>query len=51
MGHAADFALGIALISRYRTFTRSFDAALFGNILGVSNGDVVAVAVEPLCAV
>jgi ABC-type Mn2+/Zn2+ transport system permease subunit len=40
----ASFALGIALISRYRTFTRSFDAALFGDILGVSDGDLVAIA-------
>jgi len=41
----ASFAVGIALISRYKTFTRSFDAALFGNILGVSNGDILALAV------
>ena len=47
----ASFAMGVALISRYRGFTRSFDAALFGNILGVSNGDVVAVAVVALVAV
>jgi manganese/iron transport system permease protein/iron/zinc/copper transport system permease protein len=40
----ASFALGIALISRYRTFTRSFDAALFGNILGVTNDDLYALA-------
>ena len=39
----ASFAMGIALISRFRTFTRSFDAALFGNILGVTNGDLVAI--------
>jgi manganese/iron transport system permease protein/iron/zinc/copper transport system permease protein len=39
----ASFALGIALISRYRTFTRSFDAALFGNILGVDQGDLYAI--------
>ncbi len=39
----ASFALGVALISRYRTFTRSFDAALFGNILGVSQGDLIAI--------
>lgn len=32
----ASFAIGVALISRYRRFTRSFDAALFGNILGVT---------------
>jgi manganese/iron transport system permease protein/iron/zinc/copper transport system permease protein len=38
----ASFALGVALISRYRTFTRSFDAALFGNILGVTDNDLYA---------
>ncbi len=32
----ASFALGVALISRYSGFTRSFDAALFGNILGIN---------------
>jgi manganese/iron transport system permease protein/iron/zinc/copper transport system permease protein len=32
----ASFAVGVALISRYRRFTRNFDAALFGNILGVT---------------
>ena len=41
----ASFALGIALISRYKSFTRSFDAALFGNILGVTQGDLMAIAV------
>ncbi len=41
----ASFALGIALISRFKTFTRSFDAALFGNILGVSEGDLLAIVV------
>lgn len=40
----ASFAIGVALISRYRRFTQSFDAALFGNILGVSTQDVVVVA-------
>lgn len=39
----ASFALGVALISRYRTFTRSFDAALFGNILGVDQNDLYAI--------
>ena len=33
----ASFAFGVALISQYRRFTRNFDAALFGNILGVTN--------------
>ncbi|MCC6179739.1 MAG: metal ABC transporter permease [Chloroflexi bacterium] len=40
----ASFALGVAIISRYRRFTRNFDAALFGNILGVSNQDLVVIA-------
>ena len=44
----ASFALGIALISRYRTFTRSFDAALFGDILGVTDGDLVAISLVGL---
>ena len=39
----ASFAVGVALISRYRQFTRSFDAALFGNVLGVSDNDVLVI--------
>ncbi len=41
----ASFALGVALISRYRRFTRSFDAALFGSVLGVTPEDVLVVAI------
>ena len=41
----ASFALGIALVSRYKTFTRNFDAALFGDILGVSQSDLIAIIV------
>lgn len=44
----ASFAVGVALISRYRHFTRNFDAALFGNILGVSPQDVIVVAIVTL---
>jgi ABC-type Mn2+/Zn2+ transport system permease subunit len=44
----ASFAIGVALISRYRHFTRSFDAALFGNILGVTSQDVLVVAIVTL---
>ena len=47
----ASFALGVALISRFKTFTRSFDAALFGNILGVSDSDVIAIAAVSVVAV
>ncbi|HEY7067841.1 MAG TPA: metal ABC transporter permease [Chloroflexota bacterium] len=40
----ASFALGVAIISRARQFTKNFEAALFGNVLGVSNDDVLAIA-------
>ena len=40
----AAFALGVALISRQRTFTRDFEAALFGEILGISNSDLYVTA-------
>jgi ABC-type Mn2+/Zn2+ transport system permease subunit len=40
----ASFALGVALLSRYQGFTRSFDAALFGNILGVDGTDLAGIA-------
>ncbi len=40
----ASFALGVALISKKRTFTRNLDAALFGNILGVSRQDILIIA-------
>lgn len=39
----ASFAVGVALISRYRRFTQSFDAALFGNILGVTWNDILVI--------
>src|SRR5918997_7043850 len=40
----ASFALGVALISQYRRFTRNFEAALFGNILGVTDQDLLVIA-------
>lgn len=40
----ASFAVGVALISRARSVTRNFDAALFGNLLGVTNGDLLVIA-------
>ena len=36
----SSFALGVAIISTHRRFTRNIEAALFGNILGITNGDV-----------
>ena len=39
----ASFALGLALISRFGGFTRNFEAALFGSVLGVTLADVLVV--------
>lgn len=39
----AMFALGVAIISQVRTLNRSFDAALFGNILGITGTDLMVV--------
>lgn len=42
------FAIGVVIISVIGTFTRNFEAALFGNVLGVSPADVAAVALVTL---
>ena len=39
----ASFALGVALISKTRSFTRNFEAALWGNILGVTGRDLIVI--------
>jgi ABC-type Mn2+/Zn2+ transport system permease subunit len=44
----ASFAIGIAIVSTSSGFMRSFDALLFGNVLGVSLGDVIVVGVVAL---
>ena len=41
----ASFALGVALISRTRSFEQNFESALFGNILGVTPEDLLAIGV------
>jgi manganese/iron transport system permease protein/iron/zinc/copper transport system permease protein len=41
---SASFAIGIAIISVIGSFTRNFEAALFGNVLGVTAADVWIVA-------
>jgi ABC-type Mn2+/Zn2+ transport system permease subunit len=46
----ASFALGLALISATSGFTRNFEAALFGNVLGVTGRDFLAVAAVTLIA-
>lgn len=40
----ASFAVGLALISTQRKFNRNFEAALWGNVLGVTVADVLVVA-------
>jgi ABC-type Mn2+/Zn2+ transport system permease subunit len=48
----ASFAVGLALISRFGGFTRNFEAALFGNVLGVTTGDVwVVIGVAAFAAI
>ena len=41
----ASFALGIAIISRFGSFTRDFEASLWGSVLAVDRTDLVAIAV------
>jgi manganese/iron transport system permease protein/iron/zinc/copper transport system permease protein len=36
----SSFALGVAIISTHRSFTRNIETALFGNILGITRTDV-----------
>ncbi|HVO93836.1 MAG TPA: metal ABC transporter permease [Terriglobales bacterium] len=44
----SSFALGVAIISTHRSFTRNIEAALFGNILGITRIDVWIVLVISL---
>ncbi|MGZ5353495.1 MAG: metal ABC transporter permease [Actinomycetota bacterium] len=46
----ASFAVGAVIISVIGSFTRNFEAALFGNVLGVSSRDVLVVAAVSLFA-
>ena len=41
----ASFALGVAIISKTNSYTTNFEAALFGNILGVTPVDLAVVAI------
>ena len=44
----SSFALGVAIVSTHRTFTRNIEAALFGNILGITQTDLWIVVVMSL---
>jgi ABC-type Mn2+/Zn2+ transport system permease subunit len=46
----ASFAIGVAAISRHRRFTRNFEAALFGNVLGITPADLWMIAGVTLAA-
>lgn len=47
----ASFAVGIALISRNRSFTRNFEAALFGNVLGIDTSQVVGLVLVSIAVI
>lgn len=47
----ASFALGLALLNRYGQAKKSIEAVLFGSVLGVGTGDIVAVLLVTLLTV
>ena len=47
----AGFAVGVAGISHQRRFTRNFEAALFGNVLGITSADLWMIAGVTLVSV
>lgn len=44
----AMFALGVAIVSKMRNFKQNFEAALFGNILGITEQDLIIIALVAL---
>jgi ABC-type Mn2+/Zn2+ transport system permease subunit len=44
----SSFALGVAIVSTHRSFTRNIEAALLGNILGITQRDVWIVVLVSL---
>jgi ABC-type Mn2+/Zn2+ transport system permease subunit len=47
----ASFAVGVAGISHQRRFTRNFEAALFGNVLGITPADLWMIAGVAMLAI
>ena len=45
----AMFALGVIIISQVRTFRQSFEAALFGHILGITSEDLLLIGIVAAC--
>jgi manganese/iron transport system permease protein/iron/zinc/copper transport system permease protein len=49
----SSFALGVAIVSTHRSFTRNIETALFGNILGITRTDlwlIVLISLVVFCA-
>ncbi|MBY0474254.1 MAG: metal ABC transporter permease [Nitrosomonas sp.] len=44
----AMFALGVAIVSKMRNFKQNFEAALFGNILGITEQDLMIIGLVAL---
>ena len=47
----SSFALGVAVVSTYRKFTLDFEAALFGNLLGITQVDLWVIALTAAAVV
>lgn len=46
----AMFALGVAIVSKLRHFKQNFEAVLFGNILGITDQDLIVIAIVTVTA-
>lgn len=47
----AMFALGVAIVSKMRNFKQNFEAALFGNILGITERDLLLIGIVVLVTI
>lgn len=47
----AGFAIGILLISTTRSFTRDFESLLFGNILGITDQDLLVISLVSILTI
>jgi manganese/iron transport system permease protein/iron/zinc/copper transport system permease protein len=47
----AGFAIGVFLISTTRSYTRNFEALLFGNILGITDQDLLVIVIVTIITV
>jgi ABC-type Mn2+/Zn2+ transport system permease subunit len=47
----AGFAIGVLLISTTRSFTRAFESLLFGNILGITDQDLLVISLVSILTI